>query len=153
MFLGIDIGTGSAKAVLTDAEGRVLNTASVAHEITLPAPDWAEFDAEAVGWPEIAGLTRQLLEGHDPAELAGVCVSAMGPCLIVTDQNRRPLRPTILYGIDARATDEIAELNEMFGEADIFATCGKVLSSQAVGPKMRWISSLPLQSLGWAFPA
>ena len=64
----------------------------------------------------------------------------MGPCLIVTDEGLTPLRPAILYGIDSRAGEEIVELTGEFGEERIFADCGKVLSSQAVGPKLRWIS-------------
>jgi hypothetical protein len=59
----------------------------------------------------------------------------MGPCLVLTDENLRPLRPTILYGIDARAEAQINELNVLLGQDALFATCGKALSSQAVGPK------------------
>ena len=42
--------------------------------------------------------------------IAGVCVSGIGPCLLAADADGRPLRPAILYGIDMRATAEIAEL-------------------------------------------
>lgn len=139
MFLGIDVGTGSSKAVLTDVEGNVIDTATATHEISLPRPDWAEFDANAA-WQEVGALCRDLFSRNDPAALAGVCVSAMGPCLVVTDDDLTPLRPTILYGIDSRAGVEIIELTELFGADAIFADCGKALSSQAVGPKIRWIS-------------
>lgn len=138
-FLGIDVGTGSSKAVLVDADGIVLDTARVSHEVSLPRPDWAEFDAAGVGWPEVARLCRELFSRHDPTSVAGVCVSAMGPCLVVTDEDLTPLRPTILYGIDARAGTEIEELSERIGRDTILSEGGKVLSSQAVGPKLRWI--------------
>jgi xylulokinase len=140
LFLGIDVGTGSSKAVLADAAGTVVDSARIAHDISLPRPDWAEFDAEGVGWPEVQRLSAELLARHDRSRVAGVCVSAMGPCLVVTDDQLHPLRPTILYGIDARAGDEIRELTELIGSDALLAEGGKLLSSQAVGPKLRWIS-------------
>lgn len=140
LFLGIDVGTASSKAVLVDADGVLVDTATVSHQISLPRPNWAEFDAEGVGWPEIAALCQELFSRNDPSGLAGVCVSAMGPCLVMTDESLTPLRPTILYGIDSRAGEEILELTEQFGADRIFADCGKQLSAQAVGPKIRWVS-------------
>lgn len=138
MFLGVDVGTGSSKAVLVDATGRIVDSATRSHEISLPRPDWAEFDA-VEAWTELATLCEELFARNDISALAGVCVSAMGPCLIVTDEALVPLRPAILYGIDSRAADEISELNAAFGADRIYAECGKELSSQAVGPKIRWI--------------
>lgn len=139
MFLGIDIGTGSSKAVLVRADGVVVDSADVNHSISLPRPDWAEIDAEGIVWPEIRALCADLFSRNDASSVKGVSVSAMGPCLVVTDDLLTPLRPTILYGIDGRASAEIEELNVHFGATEIFTHCGKNLSSQAVGPKIRWI--------------
>lgn len=139
-FLGIDIGTGSSKAVLVDGEGAIIDSARVSHQISLPRPDWAEFDAEGIAWPEVSRLCRELFSRQDPATVAGMCVSAMGPSLVLTGDDLVPLRPAILYGIDSRAGDEIVELTELFGAETILAECGKTLSSQAIGPKLRWMS-------------
>ena len=138
LFLGVDIGTGSSKAVLATADGTVVDSARVSHQVAFPHPDWAEFDA-LVGWSEIGALCGQLFDRNDAHRLAGVCVSAMGPCLVVTDDDLRPLRPTILYGIDGRAGAQIEQLNGEFGPDTMLAEGGKLLSAQAVGPKLRWI--------------
>jgi xylulokinase len=138
LFLGIDVGTGSSKAVLTTASGRIVDSARVAHKVSFPHPDWAEFDA-TVGWSDIGALCGELFARHDAGRVAGVCVSAMGPCLVLTDDALRPLRPTILYGIDGRAGVEIEQLNDEFGSDTMLAEGGKLLSAQAVGPKLRWI--------------
>ena len=45
----------------------------------------------------------------------------------------------MLYGIDTRATDEIAWLNERFGEDAMFELGGMALTSQAIGPKILWL--------------
>jgi len=138
LYLGIDIGTGSTKAVIATSDGIVVDTARVSHEVSFPRPDWAEFDPER-GFGEIRRLCSELFARHDAADVLGMCVSAMGPCLVVTDDELQPLRPAILYGIDGRAAAQIEQLNAEYGPTTMLAEGGKHLSSQAVGPKLRWI--------------
>jgi xylulokinase len=140
LLLGIDIGTGSTKGVLVDASGSVIASDTIAHSIDLPRPGWAEVDAEGMWWREVCGISRALMaEMPGGSTLAGMCVSGVGPCLVLCDDALRPLRPAILYGIDTRATAEIASLTEEFGEQNILERAGTRLSSQAVGPKLEWV--------------
>ncbi|MCZ8380718.1 FGGY-family carbohydrate kinase [Mycobacterium sp. CPCC 205372] len=140
LLLGIDMGTGSTKGVLVDAEGSVIASETIAHAMSLPRPGWAEVDAEGLWWSEVCristALTAQLPDG---AAVAGMCVSGVGPCLVLCDGDLRPLRPAILYGVDTRATDEIASLTAELGEQAILERAGTLLSSQAVGPKLEWV--------------
>ena len=46
--LGIDMGTGSTKGVLSTPDGEIVATATRAHEMSLPRPGWAEVDATTV---------------------------------------------------------------------------------------------------------
>src|SRR5262245_1905790 len=138
MLLGIDVGTSSSKGVLVDRFGTILASATRTHEVSQPRPGRFEFDAR-IAWAEIGSIATELLAGRDAAALDGVCVSAMGPCLVLTDDQLEPLRPTILYGIDSRAQAQITALNEELGEDAVYAACGKALSTQAVGPKLRWV--------------
>ncbi|ADB52403.1 FGGY-family carbohydrate kinase [Conexibacter woesei] len=138
-LLGVDVGTASSKAVLARPDGTVLAVAETPHELSLPRPGWAEHDAERVWWADLVGLCRTL--GADAlAEVEGVCVSGVGPCALPCDADGRPLRPAILYGIDTRATAQIAALERELGAEAILARCGSRLSSQAVGPKLRWLA-------------
>jgi xylulokinase len=59
--------------------------------------------------------------------------------VLPVDANGRPLRPGILYGVDTRAADEIHQLEAALGRDNIFANSALHLSSQAAGPKIRWI--------------
>jgi xylulokinase len=73
------------------------------------------------------------------ADVAGVAVSAIGPCLLPVDADLRPLRKGILYGVDVRAAREIDELNDELGAEAVYAQGGMAFSSQAIGPKLRWL--------------
>jgi xylulokinase len=140
LLLGIDMGTGSTKGVLVDASGSVIASKSVAHSVDLPRPGWVEVDAEAMWWQEVRQISSALMaEVPAGSAVAGMCVSGVGPCLVLCDDDLAPLRPAILYGVDTRATSEIAALTEEFGEANILERAGTLLSSQAVGPKIEWV--------------
>ncbi|WP_336161541.1 FGGY-family carbohydrate kinase [Amycolatopsis sp. VC5-11] len=136
-LLGIDIGTSSSKGVLVGADGTVLARAARPHSTSRPRPGWFEHDADTVWWAGFAELVRELLAGGEKP--AGLAVSGIGPVLLPADADGRPLRPAILYGVDTRAGAEIAELTAELGEESIVERCGSALSSQAVGPKWRWL--------------
>jgi xylulokinase len=136
-FLGVDIGTSSSKGVLVDDTGRVLASAVREHEVSRPRPGHVEMDGE-LWWTEFRELAAELTAD---AEIAAVGVSGMGPCVLLTDETGTPLRPAILYGVDTRAATQIEDLTaELGGPEAILDRCGSVLSSQAVGPKLRWLA-------------
>ncbi len=138
VVLGVDIGTSSSKGVLVDFSGRVIAMAVREHEVSRPHPGWVEMDA-AVWWQEFISIANELCATPQTTILA-VGVSGMGPCVLVTDDNGLPLRPAILYGVDTRATEQIARLTEELGAAEILRRGGSELSTQAVGPKLAWIA-------------
>ena len=130
VLLGIDMGTGSTKGVLVDVSGSVLASEVIAHSMNLPRPGWAEVDAEALWWREVCEISTALMAQVPPGGVvAGMCVSGVGPCLVLCDDDLRPLRPAILYGIDTRASVEIEALTDEFGERDILD--GQALCSRA----------------------
>ncbi len=138
LLLGIDIGTSSSKAVLARPDGAVVAVAERPHGLSLPRPGRAEHDAEEIWWVDVLALLAELGPAR-LAQVAAVCVSGIGPCLLPLDSAGGPLRPAILYGIDTRAAAEIDELTRRYGEEAILATGGSPLTSQAVGPKLLWL--------------
>ena len=139
LFLGLDVGSSSTKAVLVDAAGAVVAESRSEHEISRPRPGWAEQDAEIVWWGSVVEACRRLLPGR-AERVCAVGVSALGPCVLPADADGRPLRPAILYGIDSRAVGQAERLTDKLGADAILARCGSRLSSQSVGPKLRWLA-------------
>ncbi|GCE22759.1 FGGY-family carbohydrate kinase [Dictyobacter kobayashii] len=138
LLLGIDIGTSSTKGVLARSDGAIVATSERAHPLSLPRPGWAEHDAETIWWQDFIAICQELLP-QAPDGIAALCVSGIGACLQVADKDGMPLRPAILYGIDTRATQEIADLSERYGTETILERCGSPLTTQAIGPKLLWL--------------
>lgn len=138
--IGVDIGTSSSKGVLVDEDGTVLATAVRPHTVDRPLPGHVEMDAR-VWWDEFASITRELLKSApDDTSVTAVGVSGMGPCVALADATDTPLRPAILYGVDTRATEQIARLDDELGRDAVLRRCGSLLSTQAVGPKIAWLA-------------
>lgn len=141
-LLGIDIGTYESKGVLTTLDGEVVNTQVSPHQMLIPQQGWAEHDPEEVWWGDFVSITRGLLAetGIDSKQILGIGCSAIAPDILPVDRNCNPLRPGgILYGVDTRAWQEMAELNEEIGSERIFKKTGNMLSSQSTGPKILWL--------------
>ena len=141
VLLGIDVGTGSSKAVVANVDGQILASATRPrpNSMSMPRPGWAEVDAESVWWGDVVSLCQELVGRIAGHTIVAVCVSGVGPSLLLCDEVDQPLRPAILYGIDMRATVEIEDLTERFGAAEILQRGGTPLTTQAVGPKALWV--------------
>lgn len=142
LFLGIDVGTFETKGVLVDEAGVVRARTSRRHTISTPQETHVEHDADEVWWADACFVSRELMssDAAQDATIAAMACSAIGPCVLPVDENLRPLRPGILYGIDARSASQIAALNSRLGEDAILARSGNALTSQSAGPKIAWVA-------------
>lgn len=138
LVIGIDIGTGSSKGVLSDTEGNVLYSEVVRHETSFPRPGWAEHDPDETWWNDVVEICRRLTT-RAKGDVAGLCISGIGPVFLAADERGRGLRPAILYGVDTRSAKEIDDLTEQYTEEKILEVCGNRLTSQSVGPKIEWV--------------
>ena len=140
LLLGIDIGTYSSKGVLSTTDGRIIAEARADHDMSIPKPGFAEQDADAIWWADFQEIAKELTQ-QVPAgdQIAGVGVSAIGACALPVDQDGKPLRPGILYGVDTRSEKQIEKLESLYGREALVEFGGSRLTSQAIGPKILWI--------------
>jgi xylulokinase len=84
LLLGIDVGMYSSYGVVVTPAGEVVRQAFVEHGMDVPQSGWAEQDADGVWWHDVVVLCRRLLDGdpYQGDDVAGVALSAIGPCLL-----------------------------------------------------------------------
>ncbi|MEQ1438142.1 FGGY-family carbohydrate kinase [Fontimonas sp. SYSU GA230001] len=106
-ILSLDVGTQSARAIVFDAQGRLLAKAQRVFEPTYvsPQPGWAEQDPE-VYWRAIAdscqALWQQGIVRAD--EIGALTLTTQRATMICTDREGRVLRPAILWLDQRRCT-------------------------------------------------
>lgn len=138
LFLGLDVGTTSAKADLADAGGATLWTTTAPYTYASLHPGWAEQDPE--DWWDAAGImTRALLREHPGARdrIAAVGVSGQGVAAALLDHQGRPLRPAILW-LDVRCSAQAERLDREAGSR-IAQVSGKRPAAYNVEPKLLWL--------------
>jgi xylulokinase len=139
VLLGIDIGTTATKVSVANLEGDVLAERSAPCAIESPEPGWAEADPRQ-WWDNVCSLVPSTLTAAavSASEVAAVGVSGMVPAVLCLDEHDEPLSPSIQQN-DARAGNDIRELATALAEADLLERTGSGLTSQSVGPKLRWL--------------
>src|SRR5271170_65006 len=138
-FLGLDIGTSSVKALLVDADQRVVAEASTPLSVSRPFPLWSEQDPG--DW--VAGVEAAVhtVSRHAPdafAALSGIGLSGQMHGATLLDASDRPLRPAILWN-DGRSFAECAELKRRV--PDLERRTGNLAMPGFTAPKMLWVAA------------
>ena len=138
-LLGIDIGTGSVKALAVGLDGRLLACTSVEHPMHHMRPGWCENDPD--DWFRgVVAATRELLavDGVDGNAVQGMCLVSQRDPWVLLDDAMRPLRPSISW-TDRRSAPVLAEFAERMGNSWLIERTG-VLPIAGLGlPTLLWI--------------
>lgn len=121
-LIGLDIGTTGGKAIVFDADGRMLGSAFREYGVTCDAPAKAEQDAEQV-WALTREVLREAVARSARKEVAALSVSVQGDAIIPVDRDWRPLHPAIL-GMDYRSAPQARLCEERFGGFALFQRTG-----------------------------
>lgn len=142
-LMGIDIGTFSSKGVLINGQGEILAQHTLPHGMENPRPGYYEHDAQEVWWHDFCAISRELLKssGLAPEQIAAVGASTLGCDCLPVDEQCRPLRKAILYGIDARAEEEMGFLTRYYGQEQVRALFGRPIMSGDIAAKILWLKN------------
>ena len=138
MFLGIDIGTSAAKAVLVDDEERVRAQASAPIEVSRPRPQWSEQNPD--DWWRATSDVLAALHATEPGAMAavrGIGLSGQMHGATLLDAADRVLRPAILWN-DGRSASECAELARRVPALE--AITGNRAMPGFTAPKLLWVA-------------
>jgi xylulokinase len=134
MYLGIDIGTSSVKAILMDEAGRVVDQASAPLPVSRPHPLWSE-QQPADWWAATNGAVRQLsVQQRRLVTAIGLSGQMHGATLLGSDD--QALRPAILWN-DGRSAPQCETLEA--GVPDLGQITGNRAMPGFTAPKLQWV--------------
>jgi xylulokinase len=138
-LIGLDVGTSSAKLVLTNAGGRVIFATESAYTFRTPKPQWAEADP-ADWWLGTQRVMKDLWTKMKvkPAEIAGVGLTGQMHGLVLLGAQGAVLRPCILWN-DQRTAKQCAELTKKVGPARVLKLTGNPVLPGFTAPKILWV--------------
>lgn len=144
-FLGIDVGTGSARAGIFNARGRRLGSASEPITMWKPAPDHVEQSSEDI-WRACCRATRAALResGLKASAIKGIGFDATCS-LVALDREDGPVSVSItgkaeqnvIVWMDHRAIPQAERINQ--GGHAVLKYVGGVISPEMQTPKLLWL--------------
>src|SRR6478609_3118773 len=144
-YVGVDVGTGSARAAVFDEQGRRLGMGVQAIQTFEPQRDFVEQSSDDI-WAACGKAVRAALaEGGVAAEMVlGVGFDATCS-LVLLDADDQPVTvsPTgkpaqnVIVWMDHRALTEAAEINAT--EDDVLRYVGGKISPEMQTPKLLWL--------------
>ncbi len=136
-LLGVDIGTGSCKAVVVDPSGTVLCSAAVEIATSRPHPGWAEQHPD--DWLAAAVMAVRRLDSEVVRRVDAVGLTASTHNAALLDERGRALRPAIMW-TDTRSAAEAEDLQRSDG-ARIFSIGMHRPSPTWTLSQLRWIAT------------
>src|ERR1700678_4021300 len=135
MFLGIDIGTSSVKAVLIDERESIVAQAAMPLSVARPRPMFAEQDPQDWWLATVAAVDALPPAARAAVRAVGLTGQMHGATLL--DLSGKILRPAILWN-DGRSTLECLELERRAPRSR--AITGNIMMPGFTAPKLLWVS-------------
>lgn len=145
LFLGIDVGTGSARAGIFTADGRMLASASRAIRMWKPKPDFVEQSSDDI-WSACCDATREALSKAkvSPDRVKGIGFDATCS-LVALDANDKPVslspdgadEQNVIVWMDHRAIGQAGRINKL--KHPVLRYVGGVISPEMQTPKLLWV--------------
>lgn len=149
-FIGVDTGTGSARAGVFNARGVLLSSAKQDIAIYREPGDIVEQSSADI-WQAVCASVRKALESGaiEPSSVAGIDFDATCS-LVVLGKDRTPLSVSpswdaernIIVWMDHRAIDQADRINQT--GAEVLRYVGGTISPEMQTPKLLWLAeSMP----------
>ena len=138
-FLGIDVSTTATKALIIDAEGKVLAVAITEYSFDTPHPLWSEQHPD-LWWQGTINSVKLVINksGISPDLITGIGLTGQMHGLVLLDKAGKVLRPAILWN-DQRTQTQCDEIYKRVGKNEFIQITGNAALTGFTAPKILWV--------------
>ena len=138
-LLGIDLGTSSAKAVITDEQGSILGSGSSRYPILRPCAGWAEQDPDGWWHATVEAVQRALASAEGTADhISAIGVTGQMHGTVLLDAASVPLQPAVIWP-DQRSQRQVREITDLFGAQRLIELTGSPVATGFQAATVRWM--------------
>ena len=143
MFLGLDIGTGGTRAVLVNAQGKLVASAAAEHApFRSPHPGWAEQDPE--DWWRAAQQAIGEVMRVSGAKIDAIGLTGQMHGAVMLDAAGKVLRPALIW-CDQRTDEECDWLHKAIGREKLIDLTANPALPNFTLTKLLWVRKHELQ--------
>ncbi len=137
LFLGLDIGTSGAKAIVCDGDGHIIAMALAEYPISSPQPLWSEQNPSD-WWQGAQQAIRDVVSAVDASQIMGIGLTGQMHGSVFLDADNQVIRPALLWN-DQRTAAECAEINQRVGAQRLIEIAGNPALTGFQAPKILWV--------------
>ncbi len=139
LVVGLDCGTGGARAIVADLEGNIAGSAERPYRTSFPHPGWAEQQPADWWWAACEAVREAVsLADAGPDEVIAISACGTSSTLVALDDGLTPIGPAILW-MDNRASAEARAIGASGDPA--LARCRAGVSSEWMIPRILWMKN------------
>ena len=135
VWIGIDVGTQSARAIAADYSGSVLATSVNSLQSSRRAGREHVQDPEE-WWAAVCACCREVMATVPAEDIQGIAIDATSGTILLTDEKLRPITEALMYD-DGRAEGEAREVAEAGGA--LWDEFGYRIQPSWALPKLLWL--------------
>lgn len=138
-FIGLDVGTSGAKALLINEKGEVIASATNEYVMLTPKPNWTEqnpedwWDASKKSIQSVASIVKK-------DEIEGIGLTGQMHGLVTLNNSHEVVRPCIMWN-DQRTVKECEEITSKIGFDKLIKITGNQVLTGFTAPKILWIKN------------
>ena len=139
LFLGIDLSTTGAKALVIDDQGQVVASHTTPLTLSTPRQLWVEQDCTEWWHATVASVRAVVSSGGAASQqVAAIGLTGQMHGLVALDAAGEPVRPAILWN-DQRTATECDEVRQAIGRERLIQITGNDALAGFTAPKILWV--------------
>ncbi len=136
-YVGIDIGTSSAKLTLINEAGDIIKESNREYRISEPYPGWKEIDPE-VWMQAVDEAMEELLCGEDSQKVKAIGVTGQMHTVVFIGNNGRSIRPALMWN-DTRTALPLHGIKEKIQETPKVSYIANIISTGSPAMNLLWL--------------
>lgn len=136
-YVGIDIGTSSAKLTLIDEEGAIIKESMREYEILEPHPGWKEIDPEA--WMQaVDEAMEELLREENSVAVKAIGVTGQMHTVVFIGKDGKSIRPALMWN-DTRTAPTLPGIRQKIQDSPKVSYIANIISTGSPAMNLLWL--------------
>jgi len=136
VLVGLDVGTGGARAVTINEPGEIVAEASSEYPLHSPRPGWTEQDP-ADWWEGAKGVLKKVAT-ETGEQISGIGLTGQMHGSVFLDASDQVIRPALLWN-DQRTERQCEKITSAVGEERLISIAGNPALTGFQAPKIVWL--------------
>lgn len=136
-YIGIDIGTSSAKLLLVNETGEVIRESSRVYKVLEPRPGWKEIEPD-IWIYAVEEAMGELLSNIETKNVKAIGVTGQMHTVVFLNKDGKSIRPALMWN-DTRTASLVASMKEKIQNIPKISYISNIISTGSPAANLFWL--------------